>query len=341
MSSLSIVIPTVLRPSVIETANRCAMFANDPRVEVVVSINPLAFTSQDADVVHQTLLKIPNIRIEIQSSPRFTAESSAMNSICFAGNEWIWFLGDDDHLSPHAIEHVLLLIENPVDFWLVNCTLNFPSGYSSKYYSVGPNREQVGLGKELFQKFGLVSATTTLSCLVIRKKVVDLNFFNELHSIQGVYSHSFSLFACLFSRKVGVSDMPLVNRAEGTSEQIQASLQSYVESQSRPFHTIFTTGLLSLIKAVSERTGMPMLEILRFREIEIIKNIEIVSDATHRVLISSLGDFILAAVRATPILDPNLTVVEKEIYESGFRGNGQGLVMSAPVRVTLSRQRIN
>lgn len=336
MTSLSIIIPTILRSSVLETASRCASLAKDSRVEVIVSINPLGFDAAGATAVHEALKKISNLRIEIQPSSRSTAESSAMNSLDFAKNEWVWFVGDDDNLSIDAVEKALSMIEKPVDFWLVNCILNYRSGFSAKYFEIGPAREQVGLGRELFKKFGLVSATTTLSCLIFRREIADLNFFNELHDLQGIYSHSFFLFASLHNRHVGVSDFPFIQRTESNSDEIKAGLQKYVDSKELPFHSIYTTGLLALINAVSTKTGIPVGEILRFRELEIIKNIDIISNNTHKILVSSLGDFILAATRATPVLDPNLTKVKRELTANGFRSRGQGLVMAAPVRVTLT-----
>jgi hypothetical protein len=324
----------------VETASQCAALASDPRVEVVVSINPLGFETEGAASVLDALKAIPNLRIEIQPSPRSTAESSAMNSIGFAQNDWVWFVGDDDNLSKNAITEILLMIDKPVDFWLLNCVLNYLSGFSSKYYEVGPRREQVGLGKDLFKKFGLVSATTTLSCLVFRKEIVDLDFFNELHDLQGIYSHSFFLFACLYNRSVGVSDLPLVQRTEGTSVEIKLGLQKYVKSKGVPFYSIFTTGLLALIEEVSKKTGIGVGEILEYRELEIIKNLEIVSNKTHRILVNRLGDFMLGftltALESSPILDAKLLKVQRELNEYGFRVRGQGLVMAAPVRVTLT-----
>lgn len=334
-TTLSIIIPTILRETVFETANRCAQMAIDPRVEVIVSVNPMYLDISAHSKVLDKLSEIKNIRIEIQESSRPTAESSAFHSIKFAKNDWVWFVGDDDFLTEGAVNQALNLIPNAADFWLLNCNLDYDSSFQTKYYEVGPRIDQLSTGLDLFNKFGLISATTTLSCLLIRKKSLDLQFFDELHAIQGIYSHSFFLFCMLHERIVGATDRALIKRSEALPLEIQRGLEKYAESIQVPFGSLFTYGLLDLVKASSAKTGIPIVDILNFRELEIIKT-EVTRRKKQYILVRSLGDFILGAGEMFFKGKELFSALVSSMEQFGFTPR-ESLVLDSPVRVTLER----
>jgi hypothetical protein len=333
METISIIIPTILRPSVIHTAKICARLAQDPRIEIIVSVNPLDMGDKQARETLGRLLEIENIRVEIQRVSQPTAEASSFHSIVFARHSWVWFLGDDDYLDSAAVQQALKLIEGTADFWLINCLLRYPSGYESKYYEIGPKQDQICIGLEFFKKFGLISATTTISCILVRKEALDIEYFEKLHEIQGIYSHSFFLFSMLYNRQVGATDRMLIVRNEAFEEDIRHGLEKYTESLGIPFHYLFTRGLLSLVFAASSKTGIPVDVILNFRELEITKG-QIRKNKKQHILARTLGDFMLATATAFSEVDSSLEGFKYELSNSNFSSSGD-LVFESPVRVTL------
>ena len=332
---LSIVIPTILRSSVIQTVNNCLTLCAGYNVEIVVGVNPLNLYGLEEQSVLSSLLNIPGLQVKIQNSPKETAEASAFASIEFAKGEWILFLGDDDELDEKNFEEVFDLLDFNVDFWLLNCNLLYSSGFRSPYYTIGPEPRQVSSGLDLFKKFGLVTATTTLSCLLFKKESVDLNLFQRIESIQGIYSHSFFLFCNFASRMVGATNTCFINRKEASSIEVGAALSRYASNLGIPSTEIFTLGLYKLVEFASRHTGLEIGEILSFRELEIFKDVKEFSLANHKVHVTTLGGFISEFVQRSDYFDTRITRLEHCLYEQGFEKSGDHLILDAPVRVTL------
>jgi hypothetical protein len=203
-----------------------------------------------------------------------TAESSAMWAAYTSSSDWVWLLGDDDLATNGSIDHIFELISNEdVSFWLLNLLLIFEHT-PLEYYRIGPKPVQVSEAITLWQRCGFFSVLTTISCFLLKRSSIDIVLFEEFHEIQGVYSHSFALLAMLNTSQVGVTDFFCVLRNEENSENIGNALSQYAKSRGVELNSIWTTGAQKLFEHLSKKIEVPVSELLQFREIELIKDVE-------------------------------------------------------------------
>lgn len=262
---VSVVIPSTLqRASILETVDSLKPAASlGIQVEVVVN-------NAHPDLVLISKLQAFEFVHVRQSSQLWpTAEASAMSAANSSQADWVWILGDDDLAAPQALERILTLVSSgDADFWLLNIGLG--QVVPLDYYRVEP-AFYVTTVEEVWGRMGWISITTTLSAFLIKRSVINWEMFWRFHEIQGIYSHSFSLFCMLLGKKVGVTDHVCVDRKEGGSEEVGNSLYEYQTSLGRPMKYIWTTGLKNLMRETSRVSGIPKRTLWRFEESELIK----------------------------------------------------------------------
>ena len=262
---LSIVIPTTLqRTSILGTVESLKQAMTlGIRVEVVIN-NP-----EPDPVLKSRLEEFEYVDVRMSSKTWPTAEASAMSAAYTSSADWVWILGDDDVATTSAMTHILTLISsNVADFWLLNIQLR--QVVLLDYYRVDPETCITSV-QDAWGKMGWISITTTLSAFLIRRSVIDWKLFLRFHSIQGIYSHSFSLFCMLLGKQVGLTNHICVDRHESESEEIGKSLEHYQLSLGRSRNYTWTTGLRKLIREASKISGIPKRTLWRFEESEIVK----------------------------------------------------------------------
>jgi hypothetical protein len=322
---ISIVIPTVLRPTIFKTIESLFEQKDIDRVKVEVVINPLFVDKK----ILKKLGRIKGIIVRFHKGEYLTAEQSAFHAVATSTSDWIWILGDDDIAAPGSISHILDLVNNSdIDFWLLNCSLKFDQ-VPLKYYEVGPSRIQIARSFDVWQKLGFLTALTTLSCFLIRKRVLDLKLFEEFHKIQGVYSHSFSLLAMLQGSLVGITDRACVIRNEQGSEDIEKSLRRYSNSIGRDFDSLWIEGVIRLAEKLSHLTNIPLSTLLDFREIEIVK------DPLSSYIIQSDISFLVSSTKEVSYKRLMLRSRISSSLKEKLSGGSPGLILKGPIRISL------
>jgi hypothetical protein len=258
-----------------------------------------------------------------------TAEQSAFHAVATSESDWVWILGDDDIAADGSIAHIIQLACNDeVDFWLLNCSLDF-EGVPLKYYEIGPKEIQVARSFAVWEKMGFLTTLTTLSCFLIKRNIVSGGGCEEFHDIQGVYSHSFSLPAMLKDSLVGITNTSCVVRNEQSSEEIANSLLRYTRTKGKDLDTIWVEGVVALAEKLSTLTEIPFEQLMQYREIEIIKDLNnsYTSQNSLRFLVSTTQEVALQHLAQRLEIDP--------ILEARLGPSNPGLILTGPIRITL------
>ena len=305
--NISIVIPTRNRARLLERTLRefagCIESSrNRDSFEILCVDN---FSKDDTAEVGQKLAnEFPKIKFYRQLEERDTAESSAFNAAQFATGEYVWLFGDDDFPHPDCLDRLYAaLTAHQPDFALLNMRLLVDS---KKLDYIRADRDIIAFptGRALFEKFGFVSATTTLSCLCYRKSLFKMDVFETLRKESEIYSHSFSFFACYHDRPAIFIAAPLLDYTQNTLEQETSRFAVYTEKNKRSPYDPFIYGLLRLVKATSRITGIHASGLLQAQEIEMSKS---TWQVKHSVLWCFIVRMIMSNHRAGHI------IIESEI----------------------------
>jgi|GEM_PF-1896137 len=202
-----------------------------------------------------------------------SAEESLFNSIEFCLGDYIWSFGDDDYMHQYAIENIFNnVLQSELSFILLNCDILSPDKRVCQYMRSNHDMVKYDNGQELFNNFGLISATTTISCLVFKKNDIDINLFSEISKISKIYSHSFFLFTTFYNKKVAFFSKPVITYKSNTIEAESSNIYGLSKQHKLLELHSFTIGLLNLIKYVEEKTKINKKTILNFQEVEISKD---------------------------------------------------------------------
>jgi hypothetical protein len=318
--SLSVIIPTTAsRSSIFKTIESVHRSIRDFDFKIEVVVNRL---KNDEKILEQ-LIRDSRIEVRFHDHVHETAESSAMWAAYTSTSEWIWLLGDDDLATEGSINHIneLITIEK-VSFWLLNVLLVLEQ-VPLEYYRIGPKPVQVSTAIKLWERCGFFSILTTISCFLLKRSSIDIKLFDDFHETQGVYSHSFALLAMFNNSQVGATDFFCVVRNEENSEIIKDSLSRYSNSRRVELNSIWTTGALRLFELLSKKIELPVSELVRYREIEVIKDTKssYVRNQDIRILVSS----------SQSVMNRFDPVKSKEIKIPLT----QDLIFEAPVRISL------
>jgi len=335
--TLTICIPTTLkRDTIFNTLKSVKKEIKNLPVTVEIFVN------LESEASHEQAKRIERLQkadYTLNFHPSFlpTAESSALTAAKSATGSWVWIVGDDDAVMPRSISHVLQLIENPsVDFWLLNFIPKV-GRLETSYIDIGPKPIQTSNGLAVWKRLGFVSATTTLSVFLIRKKIIDLEVFRTYHEISGIYSHSVALLHLLAHRNVGVTDFKCILRNEEDSIQIETSINKYEKNNSSKSISSFQLeGLISLLTKLSQELKISLEDLLLFREIELIKDSSF-GTKRQKVLVSNTGNVMLRALkmRETKLRAQGLPSANFKITKSSNEFSNEPLILETPVRVSI------
>jgi hypothetical protein len=322
---ISVVIPTTLRKTITKTISSLLKQKESEKILIEIVVNPIATNEK----LLKKLQRNKKIIVRFHPDEYATAEQSAFHAAATSESDWVWIMGDDDLAEEGSIEHIIHLIENyQADFWLLNCMLDF-AGVPLKYYEIGPEKTQIARSFDVWRKLGFLTTLTTLSCFLIRRDIIDLKTFEEFHDIQGIYSHSFSMLAMLRDSLVGVTDMACVIRNEQGSKEIGDSLQRYTEAAGRQLDSLWIEGVIALGDKLSKLTNIPLVRLMEYREIEIIKdpNNSYTSQDGLKFLISSTREVAFQRLLSRSEISASLVTT--------LGPSNPGLVFSGPIRITI------
>jgi hypothetical protein len=335
MSAVSIVIPTILKPGVLETVKHAVAVTKGTSVQIDVVINPLRAGSSQYIEVERELIQNKEIIVRYHDKPHISAESSALYAAASSKSEWVWILGDEDLPTEQSPQHLLQLAKSGLsDFYLLNAEWKFQGG-PIKFYEVGPKSVQVTNGENFFAKLGFVSITPALSCWFLRKSIIDLDKFERFHTKFEIYSHTFALASFLQGRKAGITNTVCLTRQEGSALEISKSLAEITGKKDVDVTSVWVEGLLALANQLSRETGEDLIRILKSREIEMFKAGKIEMQRDLRVFVSSTLNVIQRAIESRPKKsgwDSEIFLLSEEIMKY-LSISSSNLIFPTPVRI--------
>ena len=271
---LTILIPTRNRASLLKRCLQSVVQSLDAanveqKVRVVVVDN---FSEDGTRGVVEEFADRGDVAYRKHTAPAATAEESLCRAIPFADSEYIWSLGDDDVLVENAVERVVrLLSTSSFDFVLLNLFAKagdqLHTYFRAPYPTVTYER-----GVDLFRDMGIISATTTISCLCFRKSALTEVDWAGLIKISSIYSHSVSFLLAFHDRPCAFLEDPCVIYTQNTAEDEGRRIFATAKAAGRPALYPFTIGLIRLIREAARRLEMPIAEIAQFEEIELSKS---------------------------------------------------------------------
>jgi glycosyltransferase involved in cell wall biosynthesis len=274
--SLTVLIPTRTRAAFLDSALKA--FSSQVQTHHLESIVEIVcvdnFSSDDTSaVVTRHAHGASFIRYFKQLAPRASAETSLFHAIGFTRTDYVRCFGDDDLPEPDALPKLLsFLNSSKPSFVLLNPRILLPGGQDVIDYFT-PAQEPVSFssGIELFEMFGLVSATTTISCLVFLRKEFREETALRLASRSEIYSHSAALFLSFRDRPAAFFRSPILTYRQNSYAEEATRFDTFSRSE-KGAHAIFTSGLIRLLKEISRDSGVPIRRLLAFREPELRKD---------------------------------------------------------------------
>ena len=263
MTTLTIVIPTRNRAdflkravgSLVESASRVP-----DDIEILVCDNQS--TDATPELCAQLMASHPQVRYARHAHAAASAEQSAylgLRTLMQQGrSEYFWIFGDDDLACPDACGQILRALRDGHDFVLAGIEVAHPGGPDAGagdpgtcgYYQVPAPYVHYPSGAELFADFGLVTATTTLSCLCGRLARLDLDAWARLLDESPIYSHAAAMLLSYRDRPAAVLAGAQLRYTLNSVADELSRLREAGLTLSRPSYWPYTTGLLRQLRLV-------------------------------------------------------------------------------------------
>jgi glycosyltransferase involved in cell wall biosynthesis len=269
------------------------------QVEVVCADN---WSTDDTPVlVSAAAIRYPFVRYQRQEHECPTAEVSLANAVRFATGTFVWCFGDDD-LPLDGTLPVLLrtLADHAPDFLLLNPKILADGGTLVGYFSAVDEFVAFRDGLAMFRQFGLVSATTTMSCLCFRRDVFDARIALECAALSPIYSHTFALLCMFHDRAVGFLSTPMLVYRQNSVATESERFSVWSDSHGQPMEWVFTVGLIRLLEYAHRQLPISLKRLSHFEEVELRKDTWAVQ---HSLLWTFIGRFALSRLRRTARLD--------------------------------------
>lgn len=315
MSNMRIVIPTRNRARYLKSAVESLLASlGGGGCDVTIDIFNNYSKDDTEKVAMQLSEKYECVRYKMQVRESFSAEESAYLALCELKREgdtdFFWLFGDDDVAAQDACAKIYGALEAKHDFVLAGLSVVADGVDEVEYYSMTSSGVSYTNGIDLFRDFGLVTATTTLSCLSGRLSALDLDFWGEILSLSPVYSHSFSFLHSFYDRRCAA--------LSGT--QVRYKFNSVEDELSRLRAGGLTTGNWTLWPYTGGLRSLIMASGLTVRsELDAIDEVHISKDSfdiSHGTLLGFLFDMYIgqALLYADSGLD-NERITEERISE--------------------------
>jgi glycosyltransferase involved in cell wall biosynthesis len=228
--------------------------------------------------------RMPYLRYERQLEERASAEASYFNSIDFCRGEFVWSFGDDDEMDADALVRLMPVL-GKADFYLINMRI-LSEGKHHHYILTSAANIQYRATSDLFRDLGVVSATTTLSCLCVRRSQVRESVWGRYLGLSLIYSHSCALLALFHGKPAMFVGEPILTYKMNTVSDEFSRISEVMLARGKSPYAPWTTDLVGMLMELSRETGLSVAEIAGFEEIEFSKT-------DHRAKHTLLWCFIL------------------------------------------------
>ena len=266
MTTLTIVIPTRNRADLLQRAVG-SLVESASRVPDDIEI--LVCDNQSTDATAERCADLaamhPQLRYARHEQAATSAEQSAYMSLRTlmrqGRSEFFWMFGDDDIAHPDACEQILRALRDGHDFVLAGLEVGDfrgPDAGSAQrrprgYYRVSAPYVRYPRGADLFADFGLVTATTTLSCLCGRLERLDLEAWARLLEVSPIYSHSAAMLLSYRDRPAAVLAGAQLRYTLNSVASELSRLREAGLTLARPSYWPYTTGLLRQLQFLLAR----------------------------------------------------------------------------------------
>ncbi len=248
--------------------------------------------------------------------PADTAEESLLNGLEFAETDYIWSLGDDDVVPEDAVRRVMQIVSmSSCDFILLNMVAKVGEKHYTYFRAPYPTITYAQ-GIDLFRDFGLISATTTISCLCFRKSRLLTEEWHNLRKISSIYSHSVAFFLSFRNCPCAFLETPCVIYTLNTiAEELQRFAIVAKSSGEMSFHA-YTVGLIGLINTAAALAGISVADLADFEEIELSKTSFRVFNTTVALFIARmvLRQLIVTLQKNDPAFSVSQTALINEFF---------------------------
>ncbi len=271
MVLLSILVPTRNRAGDLK---RCLALIADAvdeahcsdKIEVVCVDN---WSVDDTpEVIAAARARMPYLRAERHHEERPSAEASYFHGAAFCRGEFVWSFGDDDEIDRGALTRLIPLL-GAEDFYLIN--MRIADGRLHHYILSSSANVRYGKASDLVKDLGVVSATTTLSCLCIRRSLLKEAIWARYLGLSLIYSHSCALLAmCHYGPAMFVGEPVLTYKMNTVTDEFSRISRVMTERGKSPYAP-WTSDLVSMLFEVAKDTGLSIGEIANFEEIEFSK----------------------------------------------------------------------
>lgn len=289
---LTILIPTRSRAAKLSDALAslvCAIEYADCAQRVVVTCVDNYSTDATRSVVERFAATHAFVEYRHQDRECRTAEESLQNALQYAAGEYIWSFGDDDRVVEAVLAELMPVLEGASpDFVLLNLVAQVGEAVHGYFEAPYPTIAYAQ-GLDLFRDFGLISATTTISCLCFRRGGLSVREWQRLSGISPIYSHSVAMMLAYHDRPAVVIPKPVVVYTANTLSEERGRITRVATEQRQLTLYSFTLGLIRLLTEASARLGLSVEAFHAFEEIELSKS-------SWRVKNSLLGFFIARMV---------------------------------------------
>ncbi|MDA8127762.1 MAG: glycosyltransferase [Betaproteobacteria bacterium] len=237
--------------------------------KVVVTCVDNYSTDATRSVVEQFAATRAFVEYRHQDRECRTAEESLQNALQYARGDYVWSFGDDDQVIEAALMRLLPVLEgqNP-DFILLNLVA-LVDGATHGYFEAPYPAIRYARGLDLFRDLGLVSATTTISCLCFRRAALSVAEWQRLSGISPIYSHSVAMMLAFHDRPAVVIPNPIVVYTANTLSEEYGRITRVATERRQLTRYSFTIGLIRLLTEASSRLGLPLETFHTFEEIEL------------------------------------------------------------------------
>jgi len=276
-TKLTVLIPTRKRPHILKETiallvSEVTNYNLHHRVEIICVDN---FSEDEtSEVVNQFIKKFSFVKYQKQVVLCESAETSLFNAIKFANYDYIWCFGDDDIPGIGSIAYLLNIIDDQKpSFILLNTLIKLPATSKTfPYLEVDIEPIYFKNTKDLFKQFGLVTATTTISCLVLKKSNFNINIALKLAGISQVYSHSSAILISYHNLPAVFIRIPLLTYRQNLADDEEKRFSNFCKEKGIIPESLFTSGLIGLIKIISSHTQISFKEFSMFTEHELRKD---------------------------------------------------------------------
>lgn len=200
------------------------------------------------------------------------AEIAMFSCLQFINTKFAWLIGNDDQILPGAIDYLFgFLLEGKSSLFLLNFIGKKADGSTFAYFESGERVVEFKSGIDMFRNFGFSTGMTTFPCLCFEVAPLKALDASDFSNISPIYSHTFALFVAFQNAQCAFLPLPaaLFRMTEIVEEHKKLSSRNELFERTSYYHA--SLGYIRHLENASALSGIPVMELARYREDELDK----------------------------------------------------------------------